>query len=78
MLKAMQRDDNLHIEISVNVYIDHVELSEDEVVCTRVHRFFYKNPFYKNHQAQNRRKIKNLLRIMPRLVLLLLYKKVLK
>ena len=29
--------------------------------------FFYKNSFYKNHQAQNCQKIKNILRIMPRL-----------
>ena len=29
--------------------------------------FFYKNSFYKNHQAQNCQKIKNILRIMARL-----------
>ena len=28
---------------------------------------FYKNPFYKNYEAQNHQKIKNILRIMPRL-----------
>ena len=28
---------------------------------------FYKNPFYKNHEAQNHQKIKTILRIMPRL-----------
>ena len=33
-----------------------------------LHRFFfYKNSFYKNHQAQNCQKIKNILRIMARL-----------
>ena len=32
-----------------------------------VHRFFYKNSFYKNHQAQNCQKTKNILRIMARL-----------
>ena len=29
--------------------------------------FFYKNSFYKNHQAQNCQKIKNILKIMARL-----------
>ena len=29
--------------------------------------FFYKNSFYKNHQAQNCQKIRNILRIMARL-----------
>ena len=29
--------------------------------------FFYKNSFYKNHEAQNSQKIKNIIRIMPRL-----------
>ena len=29
--------------------------------------FFYKNYFYKNHQAQNCQKIRNILRIMARL-----------
>ena len=29
--------------------------------------FFYKNSFYKNHQAQSCQKIKNILRIMARL-----------
>ena len=29
--------------------------------------FFYKNSFYKNHQAQNCQKIKNILRVMARL-----------
>ena len=28
---------------------------------------FYKNPFYKNYEAQNRQKIKNILRIFLRL-----------
>ena len=28
-----------------------------------LHSFFYKNSFYKNHQAQNCQKIKNILRI---------------
>ena len=32
-----------------------------------LHRFFYKNSFYKNHQAQNCQEIKNILRIMARL-----------
>ena len=32
-----------------------------------IHRFFYKNSFYKNHQAQSCQKIKNILRIMARL-----------
>ena len=32
-----------------------------------LHRFFYKNSFYKNHQAQNCQKIKNILRFMARL-----------
>ena len=32
-----------------------------------LHRFFYKNSFNKNHQAQNCQKIKNILRIMARL-----------
>ena len=32
-----------------------------------IHRFFYKNSFYKNHQAQNCQKTKNILRIMARL-----------
>ena len=32
-----------------------------------LHRFFYKNSFHKNHQAQNCQKIKNILRIMARL-----------
>ena len=33
----------------------------------QIHRFFYKNSFYKNRQAQNSQKIKNILRIMARL-----------
>ena len=33
----------------------------------RGQNFFYKNSFYKNHQAQNCQKIKNILRIMARL-----------
>ena len=32
-----------------------------------VHRFFYKNSFCKNHQAQNCHKMKNILRIMAML-----------
>ena len=35
-------------------------------ICTTPF-LFYKNPFYKNHEAQNRQKIKNILRIMLRL-----------
>ena len=36
-------------------------------LCKNLHRFFYKNSFYKNHQAQNCQKLKNILRIMARL-----------
>ena len=36
-------------------------------IAGKLHRFFYKNSFYKNHQAQNCQKIKNILRIMARL-----------
>ena len=43
-----------------------------------LHRLFYKNQVYKNHQAENWPKIKNVLRIIMRLNFFLPYKILLK
>ena len=56
---------SIQIEM-LNVYNNFDPVAKTERVITP---FFYKNPFYKNRQAQNWPKFKNLVRIIPRLTI---------